>query len=58
MDKNQVNGRAKEVLGTIKETTGKILGNEQMEAKGNIKKNKGKMQAAYGDAKSDIKKNS
>ena len=56
MNKDQVKGREKEVAGKIKEVAGKIVGNKKMEAKGNVKKNLGKAQASFGDAKSDIKK--
>ena len=56
MNKDQIKGREKEVAGKIKEVAGKVIGNKEMEAKGNIKKNLGKAQASYGDAKNDIKK--
>ena len=56
MNKDQIKGREKEVAGKIKEVAGKIIGNKEMEAKGEIKKNLGKAQASYGDVKSDIKK--
>jgi uncharacterized protein YjbJ (UPF0337 family) len=56
MNKDQVKGREKEVAGKIKEVAGKIVGNKEMEANGNLKKNLGKAQAGFGDAKSDIKK--
>ncbi len=56
MNKNQVKGRAKEVSGKVKEVTGNVVGDKNLEAKGNIEKNVGKIQAAYGDAKSDLKK--
>jgi len=56
MDKNQVTGRLNEAKGKIKEETGKVFGNKNLENKGNIEKNVGKAQAKYGDIKSDIKK--
>lgn len=55
MDKNQIQGRIKEAQGKVKEVTGKILGDEEMEVKGNIQKNVGKAQAGLGDLKEDIK---
>ena len=56
MNKDQIKGREKEVAGKIKEVAGKVVGNKEMQVKGNLKKNLGKAQASYGDAKSDIKK--
>jgi len=56
MDKDQVKGRAKEVSGKVKEVAGKIVGDKELEVKGNVEKNVGKVQAAYGDVKSNVKK--
>jgi uncharacterized protein YjbJ (UPF0337 family) len=56
MNKDQIDGRKKEIAGKIKEVTGNIIGDKQMEAKGNLKKQVGKAQAAFGDVKSDVKK--
>lgn len=56
MNKDQVEGRRKEVAGKIKQVAGKIIGNKEMEAKGKVKKDLGKAQAGFGDVKSDIKK--
>lgn len=55
MNKDQVKGRVKEAGGTIKQVTGKIVGNEKLEEKGRIEKIAGKVQAGYGDIKRDIK---
>jgi len=55
MNKNQVEGRVKEVGGMIKEVTGKLVGNEKLEAKGKIQKIRGESQAAVGDLKQDVK---
>ena len=38
MNKDQVKGRKKEVAGKIKEVAGKVIGNKEMEVKGNVKK--------------------
>jgi uncharacterized protein YjbJ (UPF0337 family) len=57
MNKDQVKGRAKEVKGAIKETTGKAVGNKDMENEGSVEKSTGKVQAGYGDLKRDINKN-
>ncbi|KAF0233923.1 MAG: hypothetical protein FD177_1335 [Desulfovibrionaceae bacterium] len=56
MDKDQVKGRTKEMSGKVKEVTGKIVGDKELEAKGNVEKNVGKIQAAYGDVKNAVKK--
>ena len=55
MNKDQVDGRRKEVAGKIKEVAGKIVGDKEMEAKGKVKSKLGKAQAAFGDVKSDLK---
>lgn len=55
MNKDQVKGRVKEAGGTIKQVTGKIVGNEKLEEKGRVEKIAGKVQAGYGDIKRDIK---
>jgi len=55
MNKDQIKGRVKEVEGKVKEVTGKILDDKAMELEGNIKKNAGNAQAAFGDMKEDMK---
>jgi len=55
INKDQVEGRVEEAKGTIKEATGKLVGDETLEAKGNIQKNLGKVQAKVGDIKQDLK---
>jgi len=55
MNKDQVNGRVEETKGTIKEATGKVVGDKTLEAKGNIQKNLGKVQEKFGDVKQDVK---
>lgn len=56
MNKDQMKGRAEEAKGTIKEATGKLVGDETLEAKGNIQKNLGRVQEKVGDVKQDVKK--
>jgi len=56
INKDQVQGRVDEAKGAIKETTGKIVGNPSLQAKGNIEKNIGKIQAKVGDVTEDLKK--
>ena len=55
INKDQVKGRVEEAKGSVKEATGKVLGNEKLEAEGNIQKNLGKMQSKFGDVKQDVK---
>jgi uncharacterized protein YjbJ (UPF0337 family) len=54
-NKDQVDGRIEETKGTIKEATGKVVGDKTLEAKGNIQKNLGKVQEKFGDLKQDVK---
>jgi uncharacterized protein YjbJ (UPF0337 family) len=55
MNKDQVKGRVEEAKGTIKEVTGKLVGDKTLEAKSNIEKNLGNGQAKFGDVKEDVK---
>ncbi len=55
MNKDQVEGRIDQVKGAIKETTGKVVGNDKLTAEGHADKVVGKVQADVGDAKETIK---
>jgi uncharacterized protein YjbJ (UPF0337 family) len=55
MNKDQLKGRTEETKGTIKEATGKLVGDETLEAKGNIQKNLGKVQEKVGGVKQDVR---
>jgi uncharacterized protein YjbJ (UPF0337 family) len=55
MNKDQVKGGVEEMKGSIKETTGKVVGDKTLQAKGNIQKNLGKAQEKYGDVKQDAR---
>jgi uncharacterized protein YjbJ (UPF0337 family) len=55
MNKDQVKGQFKEVVGSVKEATGKILGDKSLEAKGIAEKIVGKVQTEVGNIKSDLK---
>ncbi len=55
MNKDQVKGRVEQAKGSIKEATGKVVGNENLEAEGKLDKAAGKTQATYGDLKEDVK---
>jgi len=54
INKDQVKGRVKSVKGTVKQVTGKLVGSKRLQAKGNIQKNLGKVQAKYGDLKEKV----
>ena len=56
MNKDQTNGRISEAQGKVKEVAGRIVGNEKLELKGKIQNTAGKVQAAFGDVKADLKK--
>jgi uncharacterized protein YjbJ (UPF0337 family) len=55
INKDQVEGRAKEAAGKVQETAGKAVGSTTQQVKGNINKNMGAAQAKFGDAKSHAK---
>jgi len=56
MNRDQMKGRIKETKGKAKQIAGNIVGNRRLEEKGRMQKNLGKVQAAYGDVKNDLKK--
>ena len=56
MNRDQMKGRIKETKGKAQQVAGNIVGNKRLEEKGRMQKNLGKVQAAYGDAKNDLKK--
>jgi len=51
MDKDKVQGKAKEAMGATREKAGDVTGNEKMEAKGASQKAEGKGQGFVGDVK-------
>jgi uncharacterized protein YjbJ (UPF0337 family) len=55
MNKDQVQGRATQAKGDIKQAAGKLVGNQKLQGEGLIDQAKGKTQAGYGDAKEKIK---
>jgi uncharacterized protein YjbJ (UPF0337 family) len=56
INKDQVEGRANEAIGKVKETVGEVVGNKKLEIKGSIQKNIGVVQSKVGDVKSDLTK--
>lgn len=57
INKDQVEGRAKEVAGKVQEVAGKAVGNTTQQAKGMLNKTAGQAQAKLGDAKETVKEN-
>lgn len=55
MDKDRVEGSAKQAGGAIKETAGKALGDKKMETEGAAKKAEGKVQNAVGGLKDKVR---
>jgi uncharacterized protein YjbJ (UPF0337 family) len=56
MDKDRIAGSAKEVIGGIKEATGKVIGDAKLKADGKAEKVEGKIQNAIGGIKDALKK--
>jgi len=55
MNKDQVKGRVEEAKGSIKQTTGRVIGNPDLEDRGTIEKVGGKIQKTFGDVKEQVK---
>ena len=55
VDKNEIKGGAKELGGKIKETAGRAVGNERLEAEGKVDQVEGKTQKNYGKVKDAVK---
>lgn len=50
MDKNRMEGAAKQVRGTVREAMGKVTGNRATQAEGAAEKLAGRMQSKIGEA--------
>ncbi|MDE8347725.1 MAG: CsbD family protein [Acidocella sp.] len=55
MDKDRIDGAAKQVKGTIKEAIGKVTGDTKTEAEGVGEKATGKVQSSVGGAKDALR---
>lgn len=55
MDKDRVEGAAKQMKGSIKETAGKAIGDHKLQGEGAADKAEGKVQNAVGSAKDAIR---
>jgi uncharacterized protein YjbJ (UPF0337 family) len=56
MDKDRIEGSAKQIKGGIKETAGKALGDAKLTTEGKSDKARGKLQNAVGSVKDALKK--
>ncbi len=55
MNNDQVKGRVDQAVGKVKEETGDLLNDKELENKGRGEKNAGKVQAEYGNLKEKAK---
>jgi len=55
MDKDRVKGSAQQAGGSIKEATGKVLGDEKLKAEGRMDKVEGKVRNAFGGMKDAVR---
>ena len=55
MDKDRVEGSAKQMKGTVKDVAGKATGDSKLQAEGKADKAEGKIQNAVGGAKDKIR---
>jgi uncharacterized protein YjbJ (UPF0337 family) len=54
MNKDQVKGAAKDVVGKVQEEAGKLVGNKEQQVKGLSKQITGKAQKGLGDVKQAV----
>jgi uncharacterized protein YjbJ (UPF0337 family) len=55
MNKDQVKGTVKDIVGKMQEEVGKLVGNKEQQVKGMGKQISGKTEKNYGDAREVIK---
>ena len=53
---DQVEGKAKDLKGKVKEEVGELTGNDKMRDEGQAEQLEGKVQKTWGDAKEEAKK--
>jgi uncharacterized protein YjbJ (UPF0337 family) len=56
MDREHVKGTADKIKGSVKDTAGRITGDEKLQAEGKLDKAKGEVRKAVGDVKDTFKK--
>ena len=55
MDKDRIEGSAKEIKGAVKQAVGKAIGDAKLESDGNADKIEGKVQNAIGGLKDTLR---
>ncbi len=55
MDKDRVIGAGKQAAGSVKETVGKVVGDQKLQAEGKAEKFEGKVQNIVGGAKDALR---
>ena len=55
MNKDQVKGATKDVVGQVQQKAGKLIGSKEQQAKGLVKQAEGSAQKNLGDAKEAVK---
>ncbi|MEO6408523.1 MAG: CsbD family protein [Burkholderiaceae bacterium] len=55
MNNDQVKGRIDQAVGKVKEETGELVNDKELEVKGRAEKNAGKLQAEVGNVKEKLK---
>ena len=55
MDKDRIEGSAKQVKGAVKQAVGKAIGDSKLESEGNADKIEGKVQNAIGGLKDTLR---
>ncbi|MBV6846230.1 CsbD family protein [Xanthomonas campestris pv. paulliniae] len=55
MDKNRIEGAAKQVKGSVKEAIGRVTGDKSTELEGAAEKNVGKVQRKAGEVADDVR---
>lgn len=56
MNKNQIKGAAKDVVGKVQEEAGKLVGSKEQHVKGLNKQIAGKAEKSFGNAKEAVKR--
>ncbi len=54
MNKDKIEGKGKEAMGSAREKAGHTMGNDEMEAKGAAQKTEGKVQGTAGKVKDKV----
>jgi uncharacterized protein YjbJ (UPF0337 family) len=53
-NKDEVEGKGKQIKGTIKDKTGEVVGNHELEAEGEAEHSAGKAQESVGEARRKV----